>query len=369
MKGSGILHQGGVLFLLVVSLLSFPFVSGCFWKNRTPKTEPAAHDLYQRGVSLAREKQFEKAREIFNKVKVIAKETDLALLAQISVADSYFEEKEYEAARTQYQEIFKLHSGGRFADYLQYRIGECYFWRIDSVDRDTSNAREALAVFKRLVRDFPRSEFVPPAKLRIRRIQGFLAENEFFIGRFYLRKKAYFAAINRFRKALTLYPGSGIDDKLVFYLYKTYRLLKDEDHAEEYRRILVNQYPNSEFIPLVSGRQGGQDAAIEDFFKGERDEGPSDILAGAPVSPVPGVDQLLSRSERHDPATASGQRKGEIGLAGTYQGRDKNSLWRRLLLLGQKEPERTCPEGLPPLSADTGARLRDRSLMEKIIPW
>ena len=314
-------RSGGRLLAAVL----WAALAGCFWRHASPPPQPAPQELYRKGVGLLRNKMFDQAREIFNKVKVAAGEGDLELLAQIAVGDTYFEEEEYEAARAQYEEILKIHSGCRYADYLTYRIGECHFWQMDTVDRDVTHAREALEIFRRLLRDFPESEYAPLARLRIRTVEEVLAENEFFIGRFYLRKKAYLAAAHRFRKALERYPEAGIQDKLLYYLYETYLRLKDRDHAKAYRRLLLDRYPHSPYVPRVRARE----------------KPPDETGAGSALGPVP-------------PPPV---------LAGTYLGPPRPPT--TVLLRGGRARACACPD-VPP-GAEMEA-LSARGLRRRLLP-
>ncbi len=355
------------LGILLAGAAVAALLSGCFWKKKAPETEATAEQVYAEGVDLIKRDRFEEAREAFNRIKVMGAEPDLERLAQVAVADSYFEEKEYEAARVQYEEIFKLHSGGSLADYLQYRIGECYFWQLNTVDRDSSSAKKALASFNRFVRDFPQSPYATSARLRIQTIKTFLAENEFHVGRFYLGKKAYFAAINRFKKALVLYPDSGISDKLVYYLYRTYKSLRDEDHAEQYRQQLVEEYPHSEFIPMLRAHE---ESALWpwDWRHG---------AAARPAGPVPGRTVLAMGPGGATRTDSGGARPTDspaweavpFGLAGTYWGPDRNAWHRRLLLLGERDAETGCVPCLPEIPPDEKVRFQTRSLTDKIFPW
>jgi len=327
--------RGWAVFLLIFMFLS---TGGCFWKKKAPEKTPTARELYDQGIELEKEAKHEEAREIFNKVKVMGTETGLELLAQIAVADSYFEEKEYDAARALYEEIFKLHSGGPVADYLLYRTGECHFWQIDTIDRDPTHAKEALKEFNRLLKEFPESEYLSRAKLRIKSTHTYLAENEFFIGEFYLRKNALFAAINRFKKALDRYPDSGIEDQLIFYLFKTYKNLKDEEHAEEYRKLLFERYPNSEYIPsTLELEQQGREVS-----DGEKTAANTDC-----------ADRPLSSP----------------GLAGTYQGKDRDGAARRILLLHAAGPGSRCLTEAGATGAGEMETLQKRSFLDKITPW
>ncbi|MEK6777474.1 MAG: outer membrane protein assembly factor BamD [bacterium] len=358
---------------LLLVLASFLVQGSCFWKKKNPEKELPANVLYQQGLELIQKKKFNEAREAFNKAKVSSKETNLELLAQIAVADSYFEEEEYEAAGAQYEEIFKLHSGGETADYLQYRIGECSFWQIDTIDRDTTHAKEALKAYNLLTDKFPKSEYLQLAGLRVKEIHTFLAESEFFIGEFYLRKSALFAAINRFKKTLELYPDSGIEDKLLFYLYKSYTSLKDDDHAEEYRKLLIERFPNSEYVPMASlGKKQG----IEHGFEGlpvnrQQDTEPS---AAIPLhdDSAPETGTGDSRQEPQDiaqpdkPQTEKDQ--PSIGIAGTYQ-KDKAPWYRRIFFPGAGTADQPVEAAPDKPSAEPREDLEKRSFFDKLFPW
>ena len=334
----GFFQKGSIhkIVLCVMVLMLFCLQTGCFWKKKIPEPEPVAQELYEDGIKLIEKKLYEEARDKFNKAKVASADTELELLAEIAVADSYFEEEEFEAARAQYEETYKLHSGGKIADYLLYRIAECFFWQIDKIDRDATNAKKGLQAFERFEAEFPESQYLPQAQLRMKKIHTFLAESEFFIGKFYLRKHALFAAINRFKKALDLYPQSGIEDKLLFHLYMTYEILKDEDNTLEFRRLLLERYPNSEYVPKVEAinKQGSV----------------KEISEHAEHKPEP------------DHETASARRDDSPGLAGTYQGKDKEIWWRKIFLLQGEKSQETIDEKKEP-------ELEHRSFLEKIIPW
>ncbi|MDX1764399.1 MAG: outer membrane protein assembly factor BamD, partial [bacterium] len=165
-------HAGpvGLAALLVILFLGY----GCSLKNKKAEPVPTARDLYTEGTKLVGKKKYEEAREFFNKAKGMGTDPEVELLAQIAVADSYFEEKEYAAARGLYEELYKLHAGGKVADYLLYRVAECSFWQIDTIDRDTTSAKAGLKVFNQLIAEYPESEYVAPSRLRIKEITTFL---------------------------------------------------------------------------------------------------------------------------------------------------------------------------------------------------
>ena len=71
--------------------------------------------------------------------------------------------------------------------------------------RDQDNAGKALTAFKALVDKYPNSEYVEDPKFKIQVTEDQLAGKEMSIGRFYLNRHNYTAAINRFRNVLQYY--------------------------------------------------------------------------------------------------------------------------------------------------------------------
>ena len=197
--------------------LLFVFVfSGC-GLFKTPVEKPA-HELASEGMAAYRDGKYEKAIESFQKLKDWYPFSKFAILAELKVADAYFQQEQYEDAIFAYEEFERLHPRNEAVPYVIYQIGMCYFVRIDTVDRDQSSTQKALEAFDRLIRQFPDDPYSFTAVEHMKKCLKVLAGHEFYVGLFYFKSKHYKAALNRFKAVLEKYPDVGVHYKVLQYI-------------------------------------------------------------------------------------------------------------------------------------------------------
>ena len=83
--------------------------------------------------------------------------------------------------------------------YAYYLIGQSYFNQIPDVTRDQETTTKALQAMNELVQNYPDSEYAGDARRKVRVTLDQLAGKEMQVGRYYLERKEYIAAINRFK--------------------------------------------------------------------------------------------------------------------------------------------------------------------------
>jgi outer membrane protein assembly factor BamD len=182
------------------------------------KEEKSAPQLAREGVADYKDGKYRKSIKSFEKIKDWYPFSKYAILAELKIADAYFEMEEFNEAIFAYEEFENLHPRNDATPYVVYQIGMCYFLQIDSPDRDQSPASRALSTFKRLLSQFPESSYAQPARVHVHECQKSLAENEFYVGRFYYKSKHYEAAIQRFQGIVRDYPDVGVHHKAIEYI-------------------------------------------------------------------------------------------------------------------------------------------------------
>ncbi|MBF0099316.1 MAG: outer membrane protein assembly factor BamD [Desulfobacterales bacterium] len=170
------------------------------------KPEKNADELANDGLKAFQKKQYTTAIENFEKIKDWYPFSQYAPLAELKIADSYFELSEYDKAIVAYEEFENLHPRNEYIPYVIYQIGQCYFEQIKSIDRDQSVSQKALSLFKRLVKQYPESEYADQAKPKINTCTKNLAEHELYVGLFYFKTNHYKAALKRFEMIISDYP-------------------------------------------------------------------------------------------------------------------------------------------------------------------
>ena len=165
----------------------------------------------------------------------------------LNKADRLFKEKDYTGATQEYRRFLELHPLHSSASYAQYRIGLSYFKLIRTIDRDIEPAQKALAAFETVLKDYPDNEYADEVREKIRICREKLAEREFYIGNFYLRKEDYPAAIERFNNILTEYADTEVVQKAFYHLGIAYSSSGESTRAVEVLQNLISKYPETTY--------------------------------------------------------------------------------------------------------------------------
>ncbi len=135
----------------------------------------------------------------------------------MKLADSYYLNKDYELAATNYKEFERLHPANEVIPYIVFQQAMSYFKQMPTVDRDQSRTFLALQEFNRLIKNHPQSEFIPQAKANRDEALKNLATHEFLIGEFYFKKGDCQAALGRFEFIEKNYPDIPRPPKMAGY--------------------------------------------------------------------------------------------------------------------------------------------------------
>lgn len=211
-----------VLFLLC-------FFSGCSFFKKEPLVKNSPEGLYARGSSEFNDGSYKKAREYFTRLKDEYPLHNLAILAELGIADSFYTDKQYMEAEGAYSEFLNMHPTNDNVPYVLYQMGMCHYNQIGTIDRDQTETIKAKKEFERLINRFPDSKLSNVAEKLLRECKQKLAEQEFYVGQFYLRQKKYQAALKRFETAVRNYSNTGLDFKLEYYIEETKKNIAEEE--------------------------------------------------------------------------------------------------------------------------------------------
>src|SRR5437763_789054 len=193
----------GLLLVLAAAALS-----ACDWfgDKDLPLSDDPPDRLYNEGLFLLNTKHdFKGAAQKFEEVDRQHPYSQWARKSLIMSAYAYYEGKQFDEAITSAKRYVTLHPGSPDAAYAQYLIGSSYFEQIPDITRDQLGTERALASLDEVVRKFPNTEYAASAKRKIDIAKDQLAGKEMTIGRYYLEKRDYTGAINRFKVVVTQY--------------------------------------------------------------------------------------------------------------------------------------------------------------------
>jgi outer membrane protein assembly factor BamD len=240
--------------LAVLSLL----LAAC---NTTPKDETAGMSvdkLYAEAKEEAGAGNYERAGKLYERLEGRAAGTLLSQQAQLERAYINFRTGEKAQALAIVERFIKLHPTSPAFDYALYLQGVINFndnlgifgnlANQDLSERDQQASRDSYQSFKQLSEQFPRSKYTPDAQVRMRYIVNSLAAYEVHVARYYYRRGAYLAAVNRAQQTLQEFQQAPAAEEALSIMMQSYDKLGLVQLRDDAARVLRRNYPNSGFL-------------------------------------------------------------------------------------------------------------------------
>jgi len=233
---------------LLVFLLMAGSLFACSGKSSVKQPSPDdfnAERSFEKANKLIENKEYEEARALLLEIKNRDLTKKYAPLAQLRIADAYIKEEEPELAVAEYRRFLEIYPDHQHASYAQYQVAMVYFNQIESPERGYGGAARALVEFEKLKKDYPRNPYKELIEIRIEKCRTVMADYEYLVGEFYLKKGAYAATIDRLEGLLKQFPDYKKEDKVLLSLGIAYKKTGQREKAEMMLKRLLEKYPNS----------------------------------------------------------------------------------------------------------------------------
>ncbi|TAK67153.1 MAG: outer membrane protein assembly factor BamD [Betaproteobacteria bacterium] len=185
--------------------------------------------------------------------------------AQIELAYVYFKEGEHASAIAACERFLKLHPNHPNVDYIYYLKGLVNFnedlgllgkvSRQDLSERDPKAARDSFDAFKELVSRYPDSKYTPDGIERMKYLVNALASHEVHVARYYMKRGAYVAAVNRAQYTLLNYAQAPAVEEALFVMVKAYDALGMSDLRDDADRVMHKNFPDSAYFKGAPGKK------------------------------------------------------------------------------------------------------------------
>ena len=248
-SANGILRRSpAVARALALALMLVPLgaCTSLFSKDDDNYVEEPADKLYNEGLFLLNSDQKPKdAAKKFEEVDRQHPYSDWARKALIMTAFAYYQAGEYDDSITAARRYVMLHPGSQDAAYAQFLIGSSYYDRIPDISRDQDRTEKAVAELEEVVRKYPTTEYAVSAKRKIDVARDQLAGKEVDVGRWYMNRRDFTGAINRFKVVVTRYQTTRHVEEALMRLTEAYLSLGIVDEAQTSAAVLGHNFPDS----------------------------------------------------------------------------------------------------------------------------
>ncbi|MBN8919647.1 MAG: outer membrane protein assembly factor BamD, partial [Rhizobiales bacterium] len=167
--------------------------------------------------------------------------------ALLMSAYAYYEAKEYEDAVNAAKRYVTLHPASEDAPYAQYIIGSAYFDQMPDPSRDQNRTDRAVSAFEEVARKYPTSEYAISARRKLDVARDHVAGKEMSVGRYYLERRNYTGAINRFKIVVTKYQTTRHVEEALMRLAESYMALGIVSEAQTAAAVLGHNFPDSKW--------------------------------------------------------------------------------------------------------------------------
>jgi outer membrane protein assembly factor BamD len=227
-------------------ILAALLLGGCSSdRSDLAQEEKSAVALYNDALDALENGDFKNAPTLFDEVERQHPYSALATQAQIMSAWSLYQANSYTAAIGALDRFIELNPAHEDIDYALYLKAQSYYERIVNVERDADMTVRAKEAFESLITRFPESEYSRDARLKLDLTQSHLAGKEMAVGRFYLKRQHYDAALRRFALVVSEYDTSNQAPEALYRMVEAYLALNLDIEAERSATVLQYNYPDS----------------------------------------------------------------------------------------------------------------------------
>lgn len=247
-----------------VALMLFVLAACAPAPEELPLENYTAEQIFLRGeIELETGRRDEDSLFYFQEVERLYPYTEYAKRALIMQAFVLHKSRDYEEARSAAQRFIDYYPGDKDAAYASYLMALSYYDQIDEVGRDQGLTFQALQALRDVIETYPDSEYAKSAVLKFDLAFDHLAAKEMEIGRYYLKRRHYTAAINRFRVVVEQFQTTTHTAEALHRLVESYLALGLTDEAQSSGAILGYNYQSSPFYQDSFNLLKDQDLAPE----------------------------------------------------------------------------------------------------------
>jgi outer membrane protein assembly factor BamD len=222
-----------------------------------------AKQIFERGEYDLTSNDPDLAAKVFGEVERLYPYSDWAKRALIMQAYAYHQDKDYENSRAAAQRFIDFYPTDEDAAYAQYLLALSYYDQIDEVGRDQGLTFQALQSLRKVIETYPDSEYARSSILKFDLAFNHLAAKEMEIGRYYLKRDHFTAAINRFRVVVEDFQTTTHTAEALHRLVEAYLSLGLTDEARTAGAILGHNFRGTEWYEDSYKMLTGQGLTLE----------------------------------------------------------------------------------------------------------
>tara|TARA_B100001063_G_C16652864_1_gene496891 strand:+ start:105 stop:953 length:849 start_codon:yes stop_codon:yes gene_type:complete len=204
-------------------------------------------EAYEEGLKELKRGDALYAAKKFNEAEILFPQSNYAPKAALMAAYSYYSQNYYGDSIAELERFLKIYPNHFNISYAEYLLGLCYYEQIVDETKDLQSIANAKKIFQNVIKRYPQTDFAIDAEFKLDLINDIMAAKEIYIGRYYVDKKKWISAINRFRTVIDDYDTTIYVEEALYRLVEIYYIIGLEEEAKKYANLLGYNYNSSEW--------------------------------------------------------------------------------------------------------------------------
>ena len=239
--------------LIVLSLLSF---LSCTKKEE--KVEIIIDDVietqmlesYKKGLKALDEGDALYAARHFTDAELLFPQSEWAPKSLLMAAYSYYSQDYFADAIAELERFIKTYPQSNRLDYAYFLLATCYYEKIIDEKKDLEPLIKAKETFNFVIQEYPSTDFALDAKFKLDLIDETLAGKEMYIGRYYIKKEKWIAAINRFKFVVDNYSSTIYIEEALHRLVELHYKIGLIEESKKYAAVLGYNYQSGDWYEV-----------------------------------------------------------------------------------------------------------------------
>ena len=239
------------IFKLIIILF---FVVSCSSKEEEKisilsdkELETQMIEAYEEGLRELEKGDVIYATRRFNEAELLYPQSEWASKSILMSAYAFYSQNYYERSIFELERFISKYPKHKNIDYAYFLLAMNHYENIIDEKKDLEPLLLSKEKFEYIVKNFPETDFAQDSIYKLALIQDVLASKEMHIGKYYLKRKKWIAAINRFKTVLSDYETTVYVEEALHRLVETYYKIGLVDEAEKYANVLGYNYQSSKW--------------------------------------------------------------------------------------------------------------------------
>ena len=204
-------------------------------------------EAYEEGLASLEEGDVLYAAKKFNEAEILFPQSECAPKSALMAAYSYYTQDYYSDCIAEIERFIKIYPKHKDLDYAYYLLAISYYEQIVDEKKDLNSILNAQKYFNYIKQNFTNTEYALDSEFKLDLIDDILASKEVYLGRYYIDRKKWVPAINRFKTVVEEYETTIYVEEALHRLVEIHYTLGLKNEAEKYAKLLGYNYQSSEW--------------------------------------------------------------------------------------------------------------------------